>query len=99
MLDGLHGPPLPQIQNPELSHGVDPRPRILPGQLELSPFLRLFMRAFGTGAGPRESDLLSYLLFDADFARPLIELGYRDAAAHQEQLARFFCDDPMEDAN
>ena len=62
------------------------------GKLELSPFLRLFMRAFGTGAGPRESDLLSYLLFDADYARPLIELGYKDAAARCEELAQFFSD-------
>ncbi|MCZ6463962.1 MAG: patatin-like phospholipase family protein [Proteobacteria bacterium] len=62
------------------------------GKLELSPFLRLFMRAFGTGAGPRESDLLSYLLFDADYARPLIELGYQDAAARCEELAQFFSD-------
>jgi NTE family protein len=66
------------------------------GDLELSPFLRFFMRAFGTGAGPRESDLLSYLLFDNDYAKPLIELGYRDAEAQEAELARFFSDEPMD---
>jgi NTE family protein len=66
------------------------------GDLELSPFLRLFMRAFGTGAEPQESDLLSYLLFDSHYTKPLIELGYRDAEAQQDELARFFSDEPME---
>ena len=63
------------------------------GKLELSPFLRLFMRAFGSGAGPRESDLLSYLLFDADYAKPLAELGYADAAAKEDALVTFFSDE------
>jgi NTE family protein len=66
------------------------------GDLELSPFLRFFMRAFGTGAGPRESDLLSYVLFDNEYAKPLIELGYRDAEAREAELARFFSDEPMD---
>lgn len=66
------------------------------GDLELSPFLKLFMRAFGTGADPQESDLLSYLLFDNHYAKPLIELGYRDAEAQQDELARFFSDEPLD---
>jgi len=64
-------------------------------EFSLSPFLRLFMRAFGSGAGPRESDLLSYLLFDSAFTVPLAELGYADAKAQEDQLAAFFSDDPL----
>ncbi|MCP5042726.1 MAG: patatin-like phospholipase family protein [bacterium] len=61
----------------------------------LSPFLRLTMRLLGTGAEARESDLLSYLLFDRAYSRPLIELGYRDALAQEDELAAFFSDDPL----
>ncbi len=64
-------------------------------QFSLSPFLRILMRLLGTGAEARESDLLSYLLFDNAYALPLIELGYRDAQAQEEAIAAFFADDPM----
>jgi NTE family protein len=42
--------------------------------------------------GERENDLLSYLLFDGDFARILIELGRADARARHAELCRFFAD-------
>ena len=37
-----------------------------------------------------ESDLLSYVLFDGEFASSLIDLGYRDARARHEELCAFF---------
>lgn len=39
-----------------------------------------------------QSDLLSYLLFDGEFARRLIEVGRADARARHEELCRFFTD-------
>jgi NTE family protein len=41
-----------------------------------------------------ENDLLSYFLFDGNYAEDLIELGYQDAAAKEDELLAFFADDP-----
>ena len=57
-----------------------------------SPFFRLAMRGLGVGRKSAESDLFSYLLFDGEFLAPLAELGYRDAAAKEEELVKFFED-------
>jgi hypothetical protein len=62
------------------------------GDLELSPFLRLFMKAFSSDKETQEADLLSYLLFDENFTAPLAELGYADALAREEELTEFFSD-------
>jgi NTE family protein len=44
----------------------------------------------GLGAMRRSgANLLSYLLFDRDYCRALIRLGYRDAMARRDELARF----------
>ena len=67
------------------------------GELELGPFLRLFMKAFSTGATIQEADLLSYLLFDENFTKPLADLGYADAKAREGELVSFFSDDPSDD--
>jgi NTE family protein len=40
--------------------------------------------------GHGQADLLSYLLFDGEFARALIELGRADARRQHEELCRFF---------
>lgn len=50
---------------------------------------RLIARLAG-GEAKNESDLLSYLLFDGAFATELIELGRRDAAKKEDELAALF---------
>jgi len=61
--------------------------------LELGAFLGMLRRTTGAGSTAKEADLLSYLLFDAAYARPLAELGYKDAEARQDELAAFFVGD------
>ena len=41
------------------------------------------------GGGDNGSRLLSFLLFESEYTKRLIELGYRDAMAHREELAAF----------
>jgi NTE family protein len=48
------------------------------------------MRRIAEPDSRNEADLLSYLLFDGEFAGQLIELGRADAAQRHEELCRFF---------
>lgn len=50
---------------------------------------RSLLRLLDLGEGA-EADLVSYLMFDGDFAEQLMELGERDARRREEDLARFF---------
>ena len=61
-------------------------------QFKLNAFLRLFIRASDDHAVDKEADLLSYLLFDTAFTKPLADLGYADAAAREDELTEFFSD-------
>ncbi len=51
---------------------------------------RLIRRLASAQDNPDESDLLSYVLFDGRFAKTLIELGRKDAAARHGELCDFF---------
>jgi NTE family protein len=62
---------------------------------ELPRPLRLLLR--GLGAWNQDGmQLVSYLLFESGFTRELIEMGYRDALAMEEELRAFIFDQPME---
>jgi NTE family protein len=41
-------------------------------------------------SGEDEGDLLSYLLFDGEYASDLVRMGMRDADAHRQELIEFF---------
>jgi NTE family protein len=43
------------------------------------------------GLGPLEdaSEIISYLLFEPDFCKKLIDIGYNDGLQHQDQIAEF----------
>ena len=48
------------------------------------------MRRMADAEGPAEADLLSYLLFDGEYAHQLIALGRADARRQHDELCAFF---------
>ncbi len=50
------------------------------------------LRRLATARGANEADLLSYILFDGLFAAEVARLGYEDARAHHDELAKFLSD-------
>jgi NTE family protein len=57
---------------------------------ELPFAIRALLRGVG-GRTPRESKLISFLLFERAFTREVIALGYRDAMKVKDQLRDFVC--------
>ena len=61
---------------------------------ELPRAVRLLLR--GLGASSRSGlQLVSYLLFESGFTRALIDMGYRDALAMEDELRAFLFDEPI----
>ncbi len=50
--------------------------------------IRVLLRLVGVRRG-NGANLVSYLLFDQDYCRALIELGYRDALQRRDEIAEF----------
>jgi NTE family protein len=62
---------------------------------ELPRAVRWLLR--GLGAMNRNGmQLVSYLLFESGFTRELIDMGYRDALAMEDELRAFLFDEPMD---
>jgi NTE family protein len=58
--------------------------------------VRFLLRGLG-GANSSGLPLVSYLLFEQEYCRELIDLGYRDALAQREQLMAFLSGEAVED--
>ena len=52
------------------------------------------IRGLGTQE-TRSNDILSVLLFQPDYLRRLLDLGYADAEARREEIAAFFATNPL----
>lgn len=91
----LRGAPLRRIQAVHIRPSVDigglAAQFVAAGRMRASGLIasRLISR-LAAGEAAHESDLLSYLLFDGDFAADLIELGRHDAAKKEDELAALF---------
>ena len=61
---------------------------------ELPRGVRLLLRGLGASSNSG-MQLVSYLLFESGFTRALIDMGYRDAMAMEDELRAFVFDQPM----
>lgn len=92
--------PLRRIQTVHLRPSVDigalASDFVARGKIRLDGRIaRTLLQRLAEGESPRENDLLSYLLFDGDYAAELIDMGRRDAARKEEELAALFSPDEV----
>jgi len=59
----------------------------------IPPIIRYLMR--GLGSDEETTELASYLLFDAEFCRRLIDIGRADVEARADELRRFMAGDTL----
>lgn len=91
----LRGAPLRRIQavhiRPSEDIGAIAADFAQAGKVKVrGPIAKRLIGKLAAGEARHESDLLSYLLFDGDFAAELIELGRSDAAKKEDELAALF---------
>jgi len=55
--------------------------------------VRAMMDGLGT-PNAQSADLMSYLLFDREYTRTLVDIGYHDASARIAEIESFLCDRP-----
>jgi NTE family protein len=96
----LRGAPLRRIQavhiRPSEDIGVLASQFVRAGRMRVQGLVaRRIIQRLAAGEARHENDLLSYLLFDGDFAAQLIDLGRQDAAKKADELAALF-DVPMD---
>ncbi|HUS64750.1 MAG TPA: patatin-like phospholipase family protein [Kofleriaceae bacterium] len=99
----LRGAPIRPLKavrvRPSLDIGTMASDFVAQGKVEVhGRVARRLVHRLARGEANHENDLLSYLLFDGNFAAALIDLGYKDAAASEEQLGQLFSRDTMNDS-